>query len=68
MRAIHRFESKGKKITATYYHSHGSLPILVIKKEGKITKSYRGSSLGPINAHCRPDKSDRKYWESLAED
>jgi len=53
----------GRKYRGTYRHDPSSLPELRI-----AGKTYRGSSLGPPNYMCDPDKSDRDYWRTLVRD
>ena len=52
----------GKKVYGTYTRD-GQCSLPVLKISGK---TYRGSSLGPCNAICKPNTEDVSYWRSLA--
>ena len=50
----------GKRYRGTYCHTPGSLPELRI-----AGKCWRGSSLGPPNYLCTPERIDRDYWREI---
>ena len=59
----------GKPVIATFTRSGQSgLPVLKIHCAGQLLGSYRGSSLGPVNAACAPDEADINYWRTLVAD
>jgi len=51
----------GKRVFGVYRHRAGGLPSLNISK-----RKFRGSSLGPANYMCEPNKTDIEYWRSIA--
>lgn len=56
-------------LTASYRRqSQSSLPELRLTLNGKRLGSWRGSSLGPCNAQCAPDASDKDYWREMAKE